>query len=161
MRILFIQTGGSIDKDYPQQTKGWAFEIGSPAARRMLERLNPSFDYEVVSCFKKDSLEITEGDRESLAQLILDHPGDRIIITHGTDTMLETAKYLDSRVRDKLIVITGAMRPERFVDSDADINMGAAIATVQLMTSGIYIAMHGVVNPFSEMNRDMQTGKYY
>ena len=161
MKLLFIQTGGSIDKDYPQKTKGWAFEIGEPAARRILERLDPSFDFEIVTCCQKDSLEITVEDRESIADLILNHPGDRIIITHGTDTMLETAEYLDSRLSDKLIVITGAMRPELFTDSDADINMGAAIATAQLRSAGIYIAMHGVVKPYNEMNRDPDTGKYY
>ncbi len=161
MRLLFIQTGGSIDKDYPRRTKGWAFEISSPAAGRILERLDPSFDFEIVTCCQKDSLEITEDDRKSLAEHIIDYPGDRIIITHGTDTMLETAEYLDSRISGKLIVLTGAMRPERFSDSDADINMGAAIATAQLMSTGIYIAMHGAVKPYTEMNRDLKTGKYY
>ena len=161
MKLLFIQTGGTIDKDYPHRTKGWAFEIDEPAAGRILERLDPSFDYEVLTCFRKDSLEITGEDRKSLAELILGYASDRIIITHGTDTMLETATYLDTMVRDKLIVITGAMRPERFVDSDADINLGAAIATIQLQERGIYIAMHGVVKPYTEMNRDQETGKYY
>jgi len=161
MKLLIIQTGGTIDKDYPHRTKGWAFEIGEPAARRMLERLDPSFEYEVHTCFRKDSLEITDEDRKSLAELILGYASDRIIITHGTDTMLETAKYLDTRIHDKLIVITGAMRPERFTDSDAGINLGAAIATVQLKDQGIFIAMHGVVKPYADIKRDQETGKYY
>ena len=71
MKLLIIQTGGTIDKDYPHRTKGWAFEIGEPAARRILERLDPSFEYEVHTCFRKDSLEISDEDRKSLAELIL------------------------------------------------------------------------------------------
>ena len=161
MKILFIQTGGSIDKDYPRRTKGWAFEIGEAAAGRILERLDPSFDCEVITCCRKDSQKISGRDREALAELIMNHPCYRIIITHGTDTMLETARYLDTSISDKVVVITGAMRPERFSDSDADINLGTAIGAVQMLKTGIYISMHGLVRPFAEMNRDMETGKFH
>ena len=161
MKILIIQAGGTIDKDYPRRTEGWAFEITEPAAARILSRLDPSFEYEVLTCCRKDSLEITSGDRESLVRIINDHPVDRIIITHGTDTMAETAEYLDERIKGKRVVITGAMRPERFSDSDADINLGTAIAALQLGEKGIYIAMHGIVKPWRDSRRDTKSGKYY
>ena len=158
MKITFIQTGGTIDKHYPHTIKGWAFEIHDPAFDRVLERLNPSFEYEVLSALKKDSLEITEEDRAHLKQVILDSGSDRIVITHGTDTMEETAKYLADL--DKTIVITEAMRPERFSNSDADINIGMAIATVQTAKSGVYICMHGWVMRHDEVDRNMESGQY-
>jgi L-asparaginase len=161
MKLVFIQTGGTIDKDYPHTTKGWAFEFGEPATNRILEKLNPSFEYEVLTSCQKDSLEITEEDRNSLAKLIQSHKENKFIITHGTDTMIETATYLKERIRDKLIIITGAMRPERFSNSDAAINVGCAIATANLMENGVFIAMHGVVKMETEIKRDLETGKYY
>jgi len=157
--IVFIQTGGTIDKDYPQITKGWAFEIHDAAFERTLEKLNPSFDHMVLSAMKKDSTEITEDDRESLKKLVESTSSDKIVITHGTDTMEETAKYL-SNVENKTIVITGAMRPERFANTDADINLGMAIATVQVAQPGVYICMHGLVIPWDKVSRNMETGKY-
>ena len=158
MKITFIQTGGTIDKDYLQTTKGWAFEIHDPAFHRVLDRLNPSFEYEVISALKKDSLEITEEDRAHLKQVIMDSGSNHIIITHGTDTMAQTADYLSDL--DKTIVITGAMRPERFSNSDADINIGMAIATVQSKGPGVYICMHGMVLKYDEIDRNMETGQY-
>lgn len=161
MSLLFIQTGGTIDKDYPHTTKGWAFEFGEPATRRILERLDPSFEYEIVTAFQKDSLEITTEDRKSLAALIAAHPAKKIIITHGTDTLIETAHYLAQEIQDRVIVLTGAMRPERFTNSDAPINLGAAIATANLFSTGVFISMHGVVKPYDEIQRDLSTGKFY
>lgn len=161
MKLVFIQTGGTIDKDYPHTTKGRAFEFGEPATNRVLDKLNPSFKYETLTFCQKDSLDITEFDRNSLAELLLNHKETKFIITHGTDTMIETASLLNDRIKDKLIVITGAMRPERFSDSEAAINIGCAIATANLMEKGVFIAMHGIVKEVAEIKRNLDTGKYY
>lgn len=161
MKITFIQTGGTIDKDYPHTTKGWAFEFGEPATNRIIEKLDPSFEFDVVTSCQKDSLEITDQDRQDLVDLIKRHNGNKFIITHGTDTMMETANYLSARVGDKLIVITGAMRPERFSNSEAPINLGCAIATANLIEKGVFIAMHGIVKSHEEIKRNLETGKYY
>jgi len=161
MNIVFIQTGGTIDKDYPHTTKGWAFEFGDPATNRILEKLNPSFEYTSITAFQKDSLEITADDRALLKELINKQVEDKIIITHGTDTMLDTALYLDNSIKDKLVIITGAMLPERFTNSDASINLGCAIGAVNILEKGVYITMHGVVKPFNEISRNLETGKYY
>jgi len=161
MKITFIQTGGTIEKDYPRSTKGWAFEFGEPATVRILEKLDPSFEYEVITSCQKDSLEITDSDRQYLADLIMGHHGNKFIITHGTDTMIETATYLNKKVKDKLIVLTGAMRPERFCNSDAPVNLGCAIAAANLFEKGVFIAMHGVVKTHSKIKRDLKTGKFY
>lgn len=161
LKLIFIQTGGTIDKDYPHTTKGWAFEFGEPASLRILDKYDPSFQYSVLSAFQKDSLEITDEDLRELSDLINEQEGSKIIITHGTDTMIETAAYLSERVGNKLIIITGAMRPERFNNSDAELNLGSAIGAANFLDKGVFIAMHGIVKPFSEIKRDMDNGKYF
>ena len=161
LKLVFIQTGGTIDKDYPHTTKGWAFEFGEPASIRMLEKLDPSFQYSVLTAFRKDSLEIVDEDRQMLTELIKKQEAGKIIVTHGTDTMIETAIYLNERIKDKLIVITGAMRPERFKNSDAEINLGSAIGAANLLENGVFIAMHGIVKSCTEIRRDLENGKYY
>jgi L-asparaginase len=167
MSILFIQTGGTIDKDYPRSTGGYAFEFGEPATIRIVDRLQPSFTHKVVTAFQKDSLEVTDDDRHTLVELIAKSDEDRIIVTHGTDTMIETAKYLLDAITtnmipcNKTVVLTGAMRPERFSNSDAPINLGAAIAAVQLIPTGsVYVTMHGIVRPANEITRNMETGQF-
>ena len=134
MKITFLQTGGTIDKDYPKSTKGWAFEIDTPAVERIIPKLNPTFDYEIISVLKKDSTEITEEDRVVI-KAACENSSEHIIITHGTDTMAETASFL-SDIVDKTIIITGAMRPQRFANTDADINIGMAIGAVQILPNG-------------------------
>ena len=161
MHITFIQTGGTIDKDYPRSSGGYAFEFGEPATERLLARLHPSFAYDVRTAFQKDSTEIDQRDRQRLLELIRADANDKIIVTHGTDTMLETAAFQAEHVADKLIVITGAMRPERCSDSDAPINVGCAIATANLCERGVFVAMHGIVKRHSEVQRDPTTGKYH
>lgn len=161
MKIVFIQTGGTIDKDYPQTTKGWAFEFGEPATLRILSKLNPSFEYEVLTASQKDSLEITGEDRVRLCDLIRNHQATKFIVTHGTDTMMETAAFIEDCIKDKLIIITGSMRPERFSNSDAPINLGCAIATANLMEKGVFIAMHGIVKETTGIKRNQETGQFY
>ena len=161
MNILFIQTGGTIDKEYPKKTQGYAFEIGAPAVHKILKNLNPSFDLEVLSCCKKDSLEITDSDRSRLVHMINSHSFTKIIVTHGTDTIIDTGLFLEKHVKNKTVLLTGAMLPERFKDSDAAINLGAAIAAVQLKPSGVFIAMHGIVKSPGLIQRNIKTGNYY
>jgi L-asparaginase len=159
MKIAFIQTGGTIDKDYPKTTRGYAFEISEPSVKRILEKLNPSFEYDIVSVLKKDSLDITEEDREKIYSACKKSHSDKIIITHGTDTMLETAERL-SDIKDKTIIITGSMRPERFANSDAPINVGMAIGAINVLENGIYVSMHGRVYRWDKCKRDMKTGQF-
>ena len=161
MEILFIQTGGTIDKDYPHTTQGWAFEFGEPATTRILERLSPSFQYDIVTACQKDSLEITKAHREAMLACIKARPYDGYVLTHGTDTLLETAAYLAKRLQDQKVVLTGAMRPERFTNSDAPLNLGMAIAALQLIPSGVHVAMHGIVKPHNAMQRNLDSGAFY
>ncbi len=159
MKITFIQTGGTIDKDYPKTTGGYAFEISEPAVKRILERLNPSFEYEIISLCKKDSQDITEEDREKIYKTCKELENDRIIITHGTDTLIETAEKLKD-IKDKVIIFTGSFKPEKFTDSDAPINVGVAIGAVNILKDGIYIAMNGSIYTCDKVMRDSKTGKF-
>ena len=159
MDILFIQTGGTIDKDYPKTKNGWAFEINEPAVKRILEKVNCSFNHSVISLLKKDSLEINDEDRSLILIKCKEAKENKIIITHGTDTMNITANYL-KEIKNKTIIITGAMRPERFSNSDAAVNIGVAIGAVQSLSKGIYVAMNGIVIPHHKMERNKETGQF-
>jgi len=159
MKITFIQTGGTIDKDYPKTTGGYAFEISEPAVIRILERLNPSFEYGIISVCMKDSQDITEDDREKIYLTCKELKNDRIIITHGTDTLTEIAEKLKD-IKDKVIILTGAFKPEKFTDSDAPVNVGVAIGAVNVLNDGVYIAMNGRIYPWDKVKRDPKTGKF-
>jgi L-asparaginase len=159
MKISFIQAGGTIDKDYPRTTQGYAFEISEPAVSRILAKLNPTFQYEIIPLLKKDSMELTDEDRELLLETCINRDTDKIIITHGTDTMIETATFLNN-IENKTIIITGAMKPERFIDSDAEINIGMALGAVITLPQGIYITMHGNIFKWDEVSRNLKTGQF-
>jgi L-asparaginase len=159
MKILFIQTGGTIDKDYPRKTKGYAFEISEPAVRQILERINPSFVYDVISLLRKDSMDLTVKDKKKIFEECVKADTDKIIITHGTDTMIETAKFL-TEVDKKTIIITGAFKPEKFTNSDADFNVGAAVGAINVLGYGVFIAMNGVVYRHDKVKRDKATGRF-
>ncbi|UCC91625.1 MAG: asparaginase [Candidatus Aenigmatarchaeota archaeon] len=159
MKITFIQTGGTIDKDYPKPTKGYAFEISEPAVKRILEKVNPNFEFEILSVLRKDSLDITEEDMQKIYNACVKANSDKIIITHGTDTMTETAKKL-SGIKDKVIILTGAIRPERFSSSDSDFNIGVAVGAINTLSKGVYIAMQGRVYPWDKVKRNQETGQF-
>lgn len=159
MKIAFIQTGGTIDKDYPHAKNGWAFEIGSPAFIRILKQAQHQHDLSFYELFKKDSLEITHDDRLQLKNFISPLPEETIIITHGSDTLLETAKVL-ANIPQKTIILTAAMLPEKLKDSDAAFNLGMAVGGAQTLKSGVYIAIHGFLANYEDIERNMETGKY-
>lgn len=162
MKITLIQTGGTIDKDYPKTTKGYAFSIEEPAAQRILEKMPLSIDYEVITAFKKDSLEITKEDREQLSQICQEIQNDKIIITHGTDTLIETARFLEHKsIPSKTIVLTGAHLPERFYHSDAIFHLAFAVGIVQVLPFGVYVAMNGRYFQANQVQRNMETGLFY
>jgi L-asparaginase len=159
MKIVFIQTGGTIDKDYPKIKNGFAFEITEPAVRRIIQKVNPNFDFEIISILKKDSLDIKEEDREKIYAACQKANSDKIIITHGTDTMIETAKKL-STIKNKTIILTGANKPERFSDSDASFNVGTAVGALNVLSKGVYIAMNGRIYPWKKVERHLETGRF-
>lgn len=156
MKIKIYTTGGTIDKVYFDQKS--EYQVGDPQAIGVLERANVVLDYEVESIIRKDSLDFTDKDRELVRKKVASTPFERIVITHGTDTMLDTAKIL-KEITGKTIIITGSMYPAQFRDSDAVFNIGCAVTAVQILDPGVYIVMNGrVFNPRQirknvEMNR--------
>ncbi|CAJ1370765.1 unnamed protein product [Effrenium voratum] len=152
---------------YPRSTGGWAFEIGEPAVGRILERVTPQgFTWELTSVCAKDSQEITDDDRAALLSACETSSSTCIIITHGTDTLIETAKYLGSQHRAhpglgaKRICLTGAMRPERFVDTDAHFNLGVCFGVLNVCAPGVYVCMNGRAFPWDAVARDMESGAF-
>jgi len=159
MKIVFIQTGGTIDKDYPKPVEGYAFEITEPAVKTILQKVNPNFSFEIISLLKKDSLDITEEDRNKILDTCRKVNSHKIVITHGTDTMIETAQKL-SDIKNKTIILTGATKPEKFSDSDASFNVGTAIGAINIVKDGVYIAMNGRIYPWDKVKRNPQTGQF-
>ena len=142
MHIRFISTGGTIDKIYFDELS--QFEVGESQMEHILREGLVQFDYDIVPLMKKDSLQIKEEDRRILRDFIDADDETHYIVTHGTDTMSETAEYL-SKLDGKTIVLTGALTPARFRTTDAMFNIGMAVAAVQTLEPGSYIAMSGQV----------------
>jgi L-asparaginase len=152
-RIAFITTGGSIDKSYSPHTS--SFEIEDPLIEEILAAGQVTFQPTVWPVLKKDSLEMTDNDREIIRKAVQECSADRIIITHGTDTIVQTGQFLKDFRRDKVIVLTGAFTPIRFQRSDAVLNLGMAIAAVQILEPGIYIAINGTIFPVDAAQKDL------
>jgi len=142
MKIKFFSVGGTIDKVYFDALS--RYEIGDPNIKDILQNARVNFDYEIESLFKKDSLDMTEQDRLIVLKAVQDERNDKIIITHGTDTMIETAAAL-SAIKGKVIVLTGAMEPAKFKSSDAVFNLGSAVAAVQVLPFGVYLVISGKI----------------
>jgi L-asparaginase len=140
MQIDIYSVGGTIDKEYFDQKS--RYEVGDPKITDILSEANVGFTYRVQSLMKKDSLDMTDADRRLVLERVQGSASDRILITHGTDTMVETALEL-RRVEGKTIVLTGSMAPARFKSNDAAFNIGFAAAAVQILPAGVYIAING------------------
>lgn len=139
-RLCIVTTGGTIDKIYFDDKSD--YQIGEPQIGRILEELGVAFSFSVIPILRKDSLHISGTDRELLRATIAAQEAKHVLVTHGTDTMVATAKVL-SAISDKTIVLTGALSPARFRGSDAEFNVGCAVGAVQCLPAGVYIAMNG------------------
>ncbi len=156
MTVKLFITGGTIDKVYNRLTGELVFE--NTHIVEMLNRSGSTLDIVTEVLFLKDSLEMTDRDRELIVSKCLDCDRQHIIITHGTDTMVETAKLLDQHIKHKTIVLFGAMIPYAVKNSEALFNLGAAISVVQLQKSGIYIAMNGQVFKTDKVEKNKDLG---
>ena len=139
-QLCIVTTGGTIDKIYFDDKSD--FQVGEPQISRILDELGVAFRYNVIPLIRKDSLHITEADRELVRATIAAQTTRHVLVTHGTDSMVETARHLAS-LTDKTIVLTGALNPARFRGSDAEFNIGTAVGAVQSLPPGVYIAMNG------------------
>lgn len=157
MFIRFITTGGTIDKIYFDDLS--QFEVGDSQVKHILDEGLVDFDYEIVPLLQKDSLEITEADRRRVRDYIAADDGRLYVVTHGTDTMPETARALDD-ISGKTIVLTGALTPARFKATDAVFNVGMAVAAVQVAGPGVYIAMSGQVFPAGDVRKNRELNRF-
>jgi L-asparaginase len=140
MEIQIITTGGTIDKLYFDAKS--EFQVGDPQVVDVLREANVTVPYAVRQLMRKDSLELTDADRHLIRDTIAAAHQRHFVVTHGTDTMLDTARVLQT-LGDKVIVLTGAMQPARFRFTDAVFNIGCAVMAVQLLPPGVYVAMNG------------------
>jgi L-asparaginase len=157
MHIRFITTGGTIDKVYFDELS--RFEVGESVLEHVLREGLVEFDWDIVPLMKKDSLEIDAADRRMLRDYIAADDATRYVITHGTDTMSETAESLRS-LEGRTIVLTGALTPARFRTTDAVFNIGMAVAAVQAVEAGVYIAMSGQLFRAGEVRKNRQENRF-
>jgi L-asparaginase len=157
--ITLFTTGGTFDKIYFDAKS--EFSVGDPQSEPILKEANVDFDYRVESVLRKDSLDMTDADRQLICERVKACESDKIIITHGTDGMVSTAKALaDYGIADKTIVFVGAMQPARMRYSDAPFNLGFAIAAVQLLSPGAYVTMNGRVFSHDNVVKNLEKGKF-
>jgi L-asparaginase len=155
--IFVLTTGGTIDKTYFDALS--KYQVGESVVQRLLEIGRVTYPFQIVEALRKDSLDLTAEDREILRSKVAELPTTRIVITHGTDTMTETARALGD-VGEKTIVFTGSLSPARFSESDATFNLGMAFATVQVAAPGVYIAMSGQVFRADKVRKDHAAGRF-
>jgi L-asparaginase len=155
-RIRILITGGTFDKEYDEINGRLFFKDSHLPEMLTLGRCK--LDVEVRTLMMIDSLEMTDADRWLIVEQCRSTPGNRIVITHGTDTMAETARVLAPAVQGKTIVLTGAMVPYKFGSSDGLFNLGSALAFVQTLEPGVYVAMNGRCFPGARVHKNRQTG---
>jgi L-asparaginase len=157
MKIKIFSMGGTIDKLYFDDLSH--YEVGEPQVVEVLKEAEVHFDYDVEDVVRKDSLRLTEADRELLRQRIAASPHRLVLVTHGTDTMVDTGLALKG-IPGKVIVLTGALSPYRFRQSDATFNIGCAIGALQVLPPGVYIAMSGRIFAIDHVRKNREARRF-
>ncbi len=142
LNLHIFTTGGNIDKVYYDALS--EYQIGDPVIGAMLEQMNVGFDYQVDELMRRDSLDMTDEDRRQIQTQVCESKAQHILIMHGTDGMVETAGWLGG-FDNKIIILTGALQPAAFSDTDAIFNVGCAVGALHAMSTGVYIAMNGQI----------------
>ena len=158
MSVRIFITGGTFDKEYNELTGQLYFK--DTHLPEVLERGRCLVPVDIRTLMMIDSLEMTDIDRELIAKHCIEADENQIIITHGTDTMAETARILSDKVMNKTVVITGAMVPYKFGSSDGLFNLGSAMAFVQTLKPGVYVAMNGRCFHADNVRKNKQTGEF-
>lgn len=156
MATRILVTGGTFDKEYDELTGRLYFKDSHVPEMLRLGRCR--LEIQVRTIMMVDSLEMTEDDRALILEHCLKAPEDHIVITHGTDTLVETAQVLGSRISNKTVVLTGAMVPYAFGSSDGLFNLGSALSFVQVLPSGVYVAMNGRYFPWNKVRKNRELG---
>jgi len=156
-KLLIITTGGTIDKIYFDDKSD--YQVGEPQISQILHAMHVAFDFEVTALMRKDSLHITDKDRTLIRATVEASTCSHVLITHGTDSIKDTAEALEG-IEGKTIVLTGALNPARFRDSDAVFNIGCALGAVQSLPAGVYIAMNGKVWIPEEVRKNVRANVF-
>jgi L-asparaginase len=155
--LTIVTTGGTIDKIYFDDKS--EYQIGAPYIGEILTQLGVAFAFDVIPILRKDSLHITDDDRELIRRTIAQQPHRHVLVTHGTDTMVDTARLLLD-IPGKVIVLTGALNPARFQGSDAVFNIGCSIGALQSLPDGVYVAMNGRVWDPREVRKNRAANRF-
>jgi L-asparaginase len=158
MSIRVLVTGGTFDKEY-DEIRGELF-FHDTHLPELLRQGRCALDLEIRTLMMVDSLEMSGEDRELIAQNCARCPEDRVVVTHGTDTMVETAGVVARSVADKTVVFTGAMVPIAFGSSDGLFNLGSALSFAQVLPPGVYVAMNGRCFPWDNVRKNGETGRF-
>lgn len=157
MKLKIFTTGGTIDKTYFDAKDN--YEVGEPIISSIFEEARVDFPFEVQQLCRKDSLEMSDDDRRMIREAVMAEECDHVLITHGTDTMADTAEALEG-IPGKVVVLTGALNPARFRSSDAIFNIGSAVAATQTMPPGVYIAMNGRVFQAGHVRKNREANRF-
>jgi L-asparaginase len=157
MKIKLFLTGGTIDKRYDELTG--ELNYTKTHVQEMLSQARCRVDLDIEELMLVDSLDITEDQRQQILQACSNSPADRIMITHGTDTIVKTAQLLGNNIQDKTIVLFGSMIPYVFGGSDALFNFGTALAAVQTL-GGVHISMNGKVLQWDKVVKNRELGEF-
>ena len=155
--LCIVSTGGTIDKIYFDDKS--SFQVGAPQIGEILQAIGVAFSFDVIPIIRKDSLHITGEDRALVRRTIEAQPSRHVLVTHGTDTMVETAQVL-AGIPGKVIVLTGALNPARFRGSDAEFNVGTAVGAVQSLPAGVYIAMNGRIWDPAKVRKNVSANRF-
>lgn len=158
MAVRIFITGGTFDKEYNELTGQLYFN--DTHLHDLLEMGRSRVDTEIRTLMMVDSLEMTDEDRELIVHQCIHCEEDRIVLTHGTDTMADTAKVIAEKITNKTIVLTGAMIPIKFGSSDGLFNLGSALAFAQSLPPGVYVAMNGRYFTWDNVRKNKQTGMF-
>jgi len=156
-QLTIVTTGGTIDKVYFDDKSD--YQIGSPQIADILQQLGVAFRFDVIPILRKDSLHVTDEDRTLMRSTIEAQPHRHVLVTHGTDTMVETARVL-AGIPGKVIVLTGALNPARFQGSDAVFNIGCAVGALQTPDDAVYIAMNGRVWDLAAVRKNRDANRF-
>ncbi|QIL21304.1 asparaginase domain-containing protein [Thermomonas sp. HDW16] len=155
--LLIVTTGGTIDKVYFDAKSD--YQVGEPQIGRILQELGVAFRFHVIPLLRKDSLFVDDADRQLLRATIAAQEETCVLITHGTDSMVQTAHVL-ADIQGKTIVLTGALNPARFEGSDAEFNIGCAVGAVQSLPPGVYIAMNGRIWDPRKVRKNVDANRF-
>jgi len=160
MGVLIIITGGTLDKVHDTITEGLIFEDNGESQVSDVLRIGRCHYPAQHILLQKDSLDMTNEDRELILQTIVKAEYDRIVITHGTGTLEQTAKYLDGKLKDKTIILTGTMRPHSLGKSDAGFNLGGALIAAQSLEYGVFAVMNGRIFEAAQVQKNTDVGRF-